>query len=103
MGVFRLQSAELKPSEEAGRVGWVGMGPASCPPLISPLMICPHHPAGALALPSPGLFAVQLLGVGRKERKHGCCRPAEPAMGVQPSPVPSCPAEEDLTWRMGDV
>lgn len=42
------------------------LGPASCPPLISLLLMCPLHPAGALAVPSPGLFAEQLLEMGRE-------------------------------------
>lgn len=68
MDVFRLQSTELKPGRK--QEGWDGrvLRPASCPSVISLLLICPPHPAGALAVPSPGLFAVQLLKVGR-ERK----------------------------------
>lgn len=61
MDVCRLQSTELRPGRK--QEGWDGgvLGPASCPPLISLPLICSPHPAGALAVPSPGLFAAQLL------------------------------------------
>lgn len=55
------------------------------PPALpwSLLLICALRPAGAVAVPSPALFAGQLPEMAR-ERKEHCCCPAEPEMGVQP-------------------
>lgn len=96
MDLFRLERTERRPRRK--QEGWDGgvLGPASCPPLISRLLICPPHPAGALAVPSSGLLAARLLETGR-ERKQRCYCPAEPVMGARPLLVPSCPSEEDLT------
>lgn len=102
MDVFRIQSTKLKPGRK--QEGWDSgvLGPASCPPLMSLLLICPPHPPGALAVPSPGLLAVQLLEMGR-ERKLLLLPCRACVMGEQPLLVPSCSSEEDPTCQAGAV
>lgn len=104
MSVFGLHSGKPKPGRK--QEGWDGgvLSPASCPPVISSLLIPVPLSWQCPALVScPGPPVVQLPGMGRERGELHRYHPRVPTVGVQPWLVPSCPLEADLVCQAGAV